>query len=415
MKVAKFNQRLPGKVLWFLILATLHLTGCDGPEHGNKDPQTHPVFIEGEEPILGYNSEKYSQFREQNIIVTNSGKIVVIVQGRNASPWSDRSGQDLVCKISEDNGETWSESIMMVAQGEKSICPNASVYDRNNGKIICLYSVFQWPFTDPDSRKSWEGLKNRQYAIYSDDEGLTWSEPREITHMVKVDTVAQVFGSGEGIQLENGPNKGRLIVPGGDFMPPNKRVFVWFSDDQGETWQTSEAVPNPHNRLTPCENSIAELEDGTLLMNERNSGIGQRWQSRSKDGGETWSSFEPVADLPSISCNASIITVEHKKAELILYAGPVGPNPDVKNSLEAYGGKKMSSVEKRRNGVVFASYDGGNTWPVRKLIVPDQFAYSSLMELPDGTIGLFYETREHKDIRLVKFTVDLLFNENEIN
>jgi sialidase-1 len=389
------------------------LAACSGNgiNKGN-DPQTFPVFVEGEEPVLGYNSERYAQFREQNILVTNSGKIVAIVQGRNASRWSDRSGQDLVCKISEDHGESWSEPIMMVSYGVKSICPNAAVYDKETGRIICLYVVFQWPFTDAESRKTWEGLKNLEYSIYSDDEGLTWSEPREITHMVKADSVVQVYGSGEGIQLSGGPNKGRLIVPGGDFLPPHKRVFAWYSDDHGEIWQSSAVVPNPHERLTPCENSIAELSDGSLLMNERNSVIGQRWQSRSLDGGLTWSAFEPVPDLPSISCNASIIAFDYKKKELLLYAGPVGPDPNVKNVKEEYQGKKLSSQEKRQNGVVFASMDGGKTWAHRKLIVPDLFAYSSLMQLADGKIGLFYEARDHKDIMLVKFAVDWIFEEN---
>jgi sialidase-1 len=408
----KFKSTGRFRISCLMLLSASLLDGCNKHDGKIQGPQTYPVFVAGAEPILGLNEEKYAQFREQNITVTNSGKIVAIVQGRNASPWSDRSGQDLICKVSKDNGETWSESILMVTEGEKSICPNASVYDRDNNRIICLYSVFQWPFTDPESRKSWRGLKNRQYKVFSDDEGLTWSEPRDITNMAKTDSVTQVFGSGEGIQIKAGKHKGRLIVPGGDFVPPHKRVFVWFSDDRGETWQTSEIVPNPHNRLTPCENSIAELQDGTLLMNERNSGIGQRWQSRSTDGGERWSPFEAVAGLPSISCNASIITVDYKNTEWVLYAGPVGPDPEVKNTIEAYSGKKMKSVERRSNGVVFASPDGGNAWPVRKLVVPDQFAYSSLMELRDETIGLFYETREHKDIMLVKFTMDWLFEEN---
>ncbi len=227
--------------------------------------------------------------------------------------------------------------------------------------------------------------------------------------------MVQVYGSGEGIQLSSGPYKGRLIVPGGDFVPPHKRVFAWYSDDHGDTWQSSAVVPNPHERLTPCENSIAELSDGSLLMNERNSGIGQRWQSRSLDGGLTWSAFEPVPDLPSISCNASIITVEYENQELLLYAGPVGPDPEVKNTLEEYRGKKLSSQEKRQTGVVFVSMDGGKTWPLRKLIVSDLFAYSSLMQLQDGNIGLFYESRDHRDIMLVKFSMDWLFEENTTN
>jgi hypothetical protein len=168
----------PYAVPVLLALSLMIPTGCSGTGmKKGKDPQTFPVFVEGEEPLLGYNSEKYAQFREQNILVTNSDKIVVIVQGRNASRWSDRSGQDLLCKISEDHGETWSEPILMATYGEKSICPNAAVLDKETDRIICLYSVFQWPFTDAESRKTWEGLKNREYSIFSDDEGLTWSEP----------------------------------------------------------------------------------------------------------------------------------------------------------------------------------------------------------------------------------------------
>lgn len=377
------------------------------------DPVFYDVFIAGEENAYGLNDQPYAQFREQNVTVTSSGKIVVVVQGRNASGWSDRSGQDLWCKISDDNGQSWLDPILMDNQGEKSICPNASVYDAETGRIWSLYSVFQWPFTDPESRKTWEGLKNREYIIYSDDDGYTWSDPREITHMVKTDSVTQVFGSGEGIQLKTGDRKGRLIVPGGDFVPPNKRVFAWYSDDHGETWMSSEVVPNPHERLTPCENAIVELADGTLLMNERNQGLGQRWQSLSTDGGETWSPFEPVMDLPSISCNASVIRVKYDREDIILYAGPVGPNPEITNGKE-YEGYNFQPGERRSNGVVFVSYDNGKSWPFRKPVVDDQFAYSSLIELPDKTIGLFYETNFHKDIKLVKFSLDWLF-EDEIS
>jgi len=382
-------------------------------QRNTDEPAFIDIFIAGKENAYGQNNQPYARFREQNVTITASGKIVVVVQGRNISDWSDRSGQDLWCKISNDNGLTWTEPILMDSQGEKSICPNASVYDGETGRILSLYTVFEWPYTDPESRKTWKGLKNREYIIYSDDEGYTWSKPREITHMVKTDTVIQVFGSGEGIQLKTGDRKGRLIIPGGDFYPPNKRVFAWISDDHGETWKSSEVVPNPHNRLTPCENAIVELADGSLLMNERNQDLGQRWQSYSIDAGETWSPFEPVMDLPSVSCNASIIRINYNGKDILLYAGPVGPDPEIQNGKD-YEGFKFRSGERRSNGVVFASYDNGKTWPFRKLVVPGQFAYSSLRELPDRTVGLFYETNFHKDVKLVKFSHEWLFN-NELN
>ncbi|MDH3710759.1 MAG: glycoside hydrolase [Cyclobacteriaceae bacterium] len=406
----KVTDRIQMSTLILLIICLFMHNACEQKKESPAGPEVYAVFEGGKEEMKGHNDIIFPQYREQNVIVTNSGKLVVVVQGRNKSDWSDRSGQDLICKTSIDNGKSWSKPLLMISEGEKSICPNATVYDKTTNRIITLYSVFQWPFTDPEIRKSWEGLKNREYMIYSDDEGETWSEPHEITQAAKLDSVTQVFGSGEGIQLKHDKYAGRLVVPGGDMLPPNKRVFAWYSDDHGKNWRTSDIVPNTQGRLTPCENAIVELSDGTLLMNERNQGIGHRWKSISQDGGETWSAFEPIVDLPSISCNSGVISVEHNGKEILLYAGPVGPSPDVINALNEYEGQDLSSQERRRNGVVFASYDQGKTWPFRKLLVPDLFAYSSLVLLPDGNIGLFYESRDHLDINLIRFSRDWLFS-----
>jgi len=45
----------------------------------------------------------------------------------------------------------------------------------------------------------------------------------------------------------------------------------------------------------------------------------------------------------------------------------------------------------RTDVTVYVSYDEGETWPVKKCIVPYSSAYSSLCILPDGTIGLYVE------------------------
>ena len=65
------------------------------------------------------------------------------------------------------------------------------------------------------------------------------------------------------------------------------------------------------------------------------------------------------------------------------------------------------------HGTVYVSLDGGHTWPTRRLVVPGEFAYSSLVQLPDETIGLFYEARNHKDIKLAKFTLDWLLRKRK--
>ena len=352
-----------------------------------EEPEFGFVFQVGKEDIAGVEDakSKYAQYRAENVVVTNSGAIVVVCQGRCESKWSDRSGQDLLAKRSTDCGATWSKGVLVASHGEKSIAPNAAVYDRTTGRIHVLYNVHEWSFKDPDSRKKVEGPQCRQYQVTSDDEGRTWSKPRDISAMMPNPGAITIFGAGEGIQLRRGKRKGRLIVPGGDFAGKAKRVGAFYSDDAGKTWKYGAFVP-----CTAVESAIAELPDGLLIMNNR-SHTGFRRRAFSRDGGETWTKLADDEGLPAVNCNASIITytdpLDGEKPRLI-YAGPVGP--------------------KRTNGTAFLSYDGGRRWHVRKLVVGGMFAYSSLARLPDGAIGLFYEADDYKSIKLARFTLHWL-------
>ncbi len=364
------------------------------------EPEVYDVFMIGQEKIKGEKNVPYAQYREQNIIVTNSGKIVCVVQGRNKSGWSDRSGQDLVVKTSDDNGKTWSDDILVVTHGAKSVCPNAAVYDADTNRIHVLYNLFMWDYTNvpKDVRGEMGDLHSKQYVLTSDDEGKSWSKPREITDMVKTYGAVMVVGSGEGIQLKHGPRKGRLIVAGGDFYQ-GKKVLCFYSDDHGKTWQRSNVVPWEGKVSWASESKVAELPDGTLVLNSRtfiSYGSKQRLRTRafSKDGGTTWSLLENDPALKTVSCNGSLIAVDHPKGKdgaVLLCSVPVGPG--------------------RTHGTVYVSFDGGKTWPHKKLVFKEAFAYSSLMQLPDGDISLFFEANGHKNIKVAKFSLDwLLFN-----
>jgi sialidase-1 len=58
---------------------------------------------------------------------------------------------------------------------------------------------------------------------------------------------------------------------------------------------------------------------------------------------------------------------------------------------------------------VRASYDGGRTWPVSKLIEEGASAYSCLARLSDGRIGLLYERGSgYRDLAFTSFTLDWL-------
>ena len=44
----------------------------------------------------------------------------------------------------------------------------------------------------------------------------------------------------------------------------------------------------------------------------------------------------------------------------------------------------------------------------QETFIAGNFAYSNLVELPDGTIGCLFETDNHKHITFARFTLDWL-------
>ena len=382
-----------------LMMAVCLLIGLvETPSVAASLPEPSHVLVTGETEVDGVEDApgRYGQYREQNIVVTNAGRVVCIAQGRDPSRWSDRSGQDMVVRYSDDSGKTWGHALLASEHGDYSVCPNAAVYDRDTDTIHVLYSLFLWDFhlTREGPRSVGDGAECKQFQITSDDGGETWTAPRDISHMFpqsRGDVV--VFGSGEGIQLEHGEHAGRLVVPGGLQGLWGNRMF--YSDDHGQTWLNGEVaardlIKDDNVRL---ENKIAELADGRLLMNARCSPI--RARAWSSDGGVTWTMQELDPGLEAVSCNGSILVVrdETNDREVVLCSYPAGPG--------------------RTHGVVSVSFDGGETWPVTKRVVETEFAYSSLIVMPDGEIGLFYEARGHRDIDLVTFPLSWLLEESE--
>jgi len=212
--------------------------------------------------------------------------------------------------------------------------------------------------------------------LCSADEGATWTTPTDISVQVGY----FVPGPGVGTQMRSG----RLIVPGYD----QKSSMVIFSDDHGKTWQPGHPVGQHSN-----ESQAVELEDGLLMMNMRISGC--RYVALSRDGGATW--FKEYRDeaLPDPSCMGAIVRYSSQAAggkSRLLFANPATP-----------GSRTQLTVK--------LSYDEGRTWPIAKMIQAGPAAYSSLAVLPDGTIGLLYETGDshpYERIRFARFSLEWL-------
>jgi sialidase-1 len=124
-----------------------------------------------------------------------------------------------------------------------------------------------------------------------------------------------------------------------------------------------------------------------LLYNQRTRSTG-RHLSWSKDGGTTWSETLQAPDLKATQCNGSMLTLRDKEGQL---------TSTILFSVPSPGGRK--------DGLLYVSKDGGKTWPIVTDTIKGNFAYSALIQLDADTVGLFYETNHHRDIRFIRLKV----------
>ena len=334
------------------------------------------VFIAGED---GYHT-----YRIPALIVAGAGTLAAFCEGRRNSR-SDHGDIDLLLKRSTDGGRTWSPPQIVHAEpGEVTIGNPCPVVDRDSAAICLAFT------RDADA----------VFVTHSRDDGVTWSEPVDITPAVKrPDWGWYATGPGNGIQLRGAAYRGRLVIPCDhrvthiDDRELNTRSHVIYSDDGGRSWQAGQAAGAMMN-----ECAVVELCDGRLMLNMRSfRGNSCRAVATSDDGGVTWS--EPVDDPALIEpvCQASFI--RHS-----------WPDADGRGCL-LFSNPATTQDEGRRRMTVRLSYDDGATWAAARLLHGGPAAYSSLALLPDGEVAILYEVGDehpYERLRLARFPLEWL-------
>ena len=313
-----------------------------------------------------HNSKNY---RIPAIVTAGDGSLVVATDKRKYNDIDLPEDIDILLNRSTDGGRTWSEPLTL-AEGTgvgHGYGDCALVRTNEEGGLLAVFvgGVGFWQ-SRPDNPL-------RTYLCRSHDYGRTWSKPKDITHFILgPDCVipehrswwSSFFASGAGLRTSSG----RLMFVAAVredslWMACN---YVFYSDDDGETWQCSQKA-SPRGD----EAKVVELSDGRILMSIRAEG--HRLYNISEDGGVTWRDTTSVwPELEAPACNGDILRCTAPNGRmLLLHSLPYG--------------------KERKDVTVFVSFDEGKTWPVHRTIVPYPSAYSSLCQLPDGTIGLYVE------------------------
>jgi sialidase-1 len=280
--------------------------------------------------------------------------IAVAVDGTLLATWGLTSVR---VRRSEDGGKTWGPEIMIANPGFQ---PGGLTVDEKSGDVLAFVEAHHPP---------------APLTVYrSTDNGKTWKVQETVIGKDSKGNVPSMHMNEHGITLRHGEHKGRLLRPSRWYAGRNERAR-WpqhytnaiYSDDGGKTWKTSDPFP----AMGTGEATLAELSDGRIYYNSRRhwapegANPRRRWTAISDDGGATWKDLKFCEVLPdgpqdtNYGCMGGLVRLPVRDRDILIYSN-------------------CDSPAGRRLGTVWASFDGGNTWPIKRLVTEGSFAYSSI-------------------------------------
>ncbi|MFC7882166.1 exo-alpha-sialidase [Streptomyces sp. NPDC057376] len=346
----------------------------------------------------------YACFRIPAIVRTTEGTLLAFAEGR-VLDCGDAGDIDIVVKRSTDGGRTWGP-LQVVNEGGGDTHGNpAPVVDRTTGRVLLLET---YNAGRTDGGNCAVPCARTPHLQYSDDDGRTWSAPRDLSAQILPPDWNSWYATGpvHGVQLTGGVNAGRLVIgvnaeTWDDGRVTANHAALVVSDDGGEHWRvgatdTWPVAADGTFRQKPSELTLTERADGSLLISgreENGTDLGHRTQAVSRDGGDSFAApFRALPDLYTPQAQGAVLRL----GDRLLLSAPADP-------------------DRRRTMTVRSSYDGGATWDSvdrGTVVTRDWSGYSDMAAVDDdGTVGLLYEAGPvdaRDEIRFARFTEDWL-------
>ncbi|MHC4494628.1 MAG: sialidase family protein [Planctomycetota bacterium] len=367
----------PQRILLISCAVILLLTNGSIAEKEQGRAKVAPVFEV---------QDLFTSVRIPNIVVATDGTVLAFAQ----------SGR--VLRRSEDRGKSWGPV--------REVGPDAggsAIVDDNSADVMMVNSKAGYLWRSRDQGKTWQ---KEQIIV----------KPNAVGHGTPDGIGVQTTCSESGVTLRYGKHKGRLLMPARIQPPRGNNDQEWwpynhntaiYSDDGGRTWQTSGPVQSGTG-----EGTLAELSDGRIYYNSRcHMAVDHRRRiAWSYDGGHIWTDWQVCEHLrevgepfyfkygtkPSYGCNAGLVRLPLEATggkDVLLFSTPDNPGST------------------RVRMTVWASFDGAQTWPVKRLVYAGPSAYSSLAAGRDGNIYLLFERGKKKlyeSVAVARFNLEWL-------
>lgn len=353
------------------ILGLILLFGCKG------------LPIIDDSPILlrQHNDDDVHTYRIPGLVTSKKGTLLAVYDIRRNGAVDLQEDVDIGLNRSTDGGVTWGPMKVIMDMGEWGGLPQeqngigdpAILVDDKTGTI---WVAAVWAHGHPGERNWWaskQGMTPQETSQLmlskSEDDGLTWSKPINITSQIKDPKWHLLLqGPGKGITMKDGT----LVFPAqykDEKEMPHSTII--YSMDQGETWEIGlGAKPNT------TEAQVVELAPGELMLNMRDNRGGSRSIYTTSDMGQTWKVHSTSRSaLQEPVCMASLIKHQYKGKDYLLFSNP-------------------NSIEKREKMTIKLSKDQGDTWPLQHQLLIDEGSgrgYSCMTTIDEETIGILYE------------------------
>ncbi len=414
--VLSFNARDDADLAGTLEVESVTLSFSDKTSREIASIPGDPVIRFGK-VLRAAGQDGVDTYRIPGLVTTNSGTLIAVYDNRYNNSKDLQEDIDIGMSRSSDGGETWEPMKVIIDMGEYGGLPEqlngagdpCVLYDRVNGT---LWVAALWMSgSAPDKMLWWAsqpGMTPQETGqfilVKSTDDGITWSEPVNITGQIKNPSWQLLLqGPGRGITMSDGTlvfpaqfkaDIGVKALDGGQYTCHSTIVY---SRDGGETWSIGTGA-----KSNTTESQVAELSDGSLMLNMRDdrnrtdkSETNGRAVAITADLGETWTVHSSSNSLlPEPNCMASLIAAEvivDGQMRRVLFFS----NPDNKSE--------------RTNMTIKASLDEGATWPEEyqmELFAPAGYGYSCLTMVDDSHVGILYEGV--KELYFQKIRVDEL-------
>ena len=224
------------------------------------------------------------------------------------------------------------------------------------------------------------------YLVTSEDKGETWSAPMLLNSQIRKESNLDIFygvGPGAGLWIDDGTEHGIVMMPAYSYS--NQIASFVYSADGGVTWKRSQ---NATTSSWSSESCLVQIDDTTVRHFFRSGTSTLQYTDHTFVDGE-W-----VAG--SVVTMNDVARKNNNQVSAIRYSKTINGKPVIIFSTATTGGPYdrkngkiyVFTVDMEADGkpmTLVATYDNDPSSET------DVYAYSSIAELKDGSIGLLYE------------------------